>query len=42
MSATYRKNYEIITIEVLINGMNLKGVIATWDTLNTQAKNVGN
>ena len=34
------KTNEIPTIEALINGMNLKGVIATWDALNTQTKNV--
>lgn len=34
------KTNEIPTIEKLINGMNLKGVIATWDALNTQTKNV--
>ena len=34
------KTNEIPTIETLINGMNLKGVIATWDALNTQTKNV--
>lgn len=34
------KTNEIPTIETLINGMNLKGIIATWDALNTQTKNV--
>ena len=34
------KTNEIPTIETLINGMNLNGVIATWDALNTQTKNV--
>ncbi len=34
------KTNEIPTIETLINGMNLKGVIATWDALNSQTKNV--
>lgn len=34
------KSNEIPTIETLINGMNLKGIIATWDALNTQTKNV--
>lgn len=34
------KTNEIPAIETLINGMNLKGVIATWDALNTQTKNV--
>lgn len=34
------KTNEIPTIETLINGMNLTGVIATWDALNTQTKNV--
>ena len=32
------KTNEIPTIETLINGMNLTGVIATWDALNTQTK----
>ena len=31
---------EIPTIETLISGMNLKGIIAIWDALNTQTKNV--
>ena len=34
------KTNEIPTIETLIKGMNLNGVIATWDALNTQTKNV--
>lgn len=34
------KTNEIPSIETLITGMNLKGVIATWDALNTQTKNV--
>ncbi len=34
------KTNEIPTIETLINGMNLNGIIATWDALNTQTKNV--
>ena len=34
------KTNEIPTIETLINGMNLKGIIVTWDALNTQTKNV--
>lgn len=34
------KTNEIPTIETLINGMDLTGVIATWDALNTQTKNV--
>ena len=34
------KTNEIPTIESLINGMDLTGVIATWDALNTQTKNV--
>lgn len=34
------KTNEIPTIETLINGMNLKGIIATWDALNSQTKNV--
>lgn len=34
------KTNEIPTIENLIKGMNLKGVIATWDALNTQTKNI--
>lgn len=32
------KTNEIPTIETLINGMNLKGIIATWDASNTQTK----
>lgn len=34
------KTNEIPAIEKLINGLNLKGVIVTWDALNTQTKNV--
>lgn len=34
------KTNEIPTIETLVNGMNLKGVIVTWDALNSQTKNV--
>lgn len=34
------KTNEIPTIETLISGMNLNGVIVTWDALNTQTKNV--
>lgn len=34
------KTNEIPTIETLINGMDLTGVITTWDALNTQTKNV--
>ena len=34
------KTNEIPTIEELIKGLNLKGIIATWDALNTQTKNV--
>mgnify|MGYP002624565208 CR=1 FL=1 len=34
------KTNEIPTIETLISGLNLKGVIATWDALNTQTKNI--
>lgn len=34
------KTNEIPTIENLIKGMNLKGIIATWDALNTQTKNI--
>ena len=34
------KTNEIPTIETLINGMDLRGVIATWDALNSQTKNV--
>ena len=34
------KTNEIPTIENLIKGLNLKGIIATWDALNTQTKNV--
>jgi len=38
--AINEKTNEIPTIEELINGMNLKGIIATWDALNSQTKNV--
>lgn len=34
------KTNEIPTIENLIKGLNLKGIIVTWDALNTQTKNV--
>ena len=34
------KTNEIPTIEELVKGLNLKGIIATWDALNTQTKNV--
>lgn len=34
------KTNEIPTIEKLIQGMNLNGIIATWDALNSQTKNV--
>ena len=34
------KTNEIPTIEEMIKGMNLTGVIATWDALNSQTKNV--
>ena len=34
------KTNEIPTVETLIKGTNLNGVIVTWDALNTQAKNV--
>lgn len=34
------KTNEIPTIETLISGMNLTGITATWDALNTQTKNV--
>lgn len=34
------KANEIPTIETLIAGMDLTGIIATWDALNTQTKNV--
>lgn len=34
------KSNEIPTIEELIQGMNLTGVIVTWDALNSQTKNV--
>ncbi len=34
------KTNEIPAVETLIKGMNLKGVIVTWDALNTQTKNV--
>lgn len=34
------KTNEIPTIEKLIKGLNLKGIIATCDALNTQTKNV--
>lgn len=31
---------EIPMIEELVSGLNLKGIIVTWDALNTQIKNV--
>ena len=34
------KTNEIPAIETLINGMDLTGIIATWDALNTETKNV--
>ena len=34
------KTNEIPTIETLISGMDLTGIIAAWDALNTQTKNV--
>lgn len=34
------KTNEIPTIETLVSGLNLKGIIVTWDALNTQTKNV--
>ena len=34
------KTNEIPTIENLIKGLNLEGIIVTWDALNTQTKNV--
>ena len=34
------KTNEIPTIETLISGMDLSGVTATWDALNSQTKNV--
>lgn len=34
------KTNEIPTIEELIKGMNLNGIVATWDALNTQKNNV--
>ena len=34
------KTNEIPTIETLISGMDLTGIITTWDALNTQTKNV--
>lgn len=34
------KTNEIPMVEQLVKGMNLKGVIATWDALNTQTKNI--
>ena len=34
------KTNEIPTVETLIKGTNLNGVIVTWDALNTQTKNV--
>lgn len=34
------KTNEIPAIENLINGLNLNGVIVTWDALNTQIKNI--
>lgn len=34
------KTNEIPMIEKLVSGLNLKGIIVTWDALNTQTKNV--
>jgi len=34
------KTNEIPMVEELISGLNLKGIIVTWDALNTQTKNV--
>lgn len=34
------KTNEIPTIEKLMQGLNLKGILVTWDALNTQTKNV--
>lgn len=34
------KSNEIPAIEDVVKGMNLKGVIVTWDALNSQTKNV--
>lgn len=34
------KTNEIPAVEDLIKGMNLKGVIVTWDALNSQTKNI--
>ncbi len=34
------KTNEIPEIEKLVKGLNLKGIIVTWDALNTQIKNV--
>ncbi len=34
------KSNEIPAIEDLVQGLNLKGIIVTWDALNTQIKNV--
>lgn len=34
------KTNEIPMIEQLVSGLNLKGIIVTWDALNTQTKNI--
>lgn len=34
------KTNEIPMIEEIIKGLNLKGIIVTWDALNTQTKNI--
>lgn len=34
------KTNEIPMIENLVKGLNLKGIVVTWDALNTQTKNV--
>lgn len=39
-TAIDEKTNEIPTIEQLVKGLNLKGIIATWDALNSQTKNV--
>lgn len=34
------KTNEIPTVEEVVNGLNLEGIILTWDALNSQTKNV--
>lgn len=35
-----KKTNEIPMVEELVSGLNLKGIIVTWDALNTQTKNI--